>query len=225
MKPSARVALLVAALTMADFAVATAEAGMITWHWAGTVTGYSGVDFGPTLDAVVPLGTPVDLFMTLDPDALPLNTASCLHGTATASLQFLGRSYTNGGYVWEDAMGFGPGICAPSFNYVGVNHVEIVVPSWGFDGPALPDGWIPFAQTLDGVWWGGDLTNLQPTSISSQLPAFYRPRESFPQRLIANLQAVQDVQPSPVPEPATMTLVGVGLAFAARRRWRRQRVD
>src|SRR4030095_15023092 len=91
-----------------------AAAGMITWHWVGAVTGYSGVPAGLTLDMVVPLGTPVDVIVSLAPDAPPLNSAICLQGTASATLQVLGRTYTNGGFVWEDAMGFGPGACAPS---------------------------------------------------------------------------------------------------------------
>ena len=218
MKHRARLVLMVAALAAAPFGVASAEAGMITWHWAGIVTGFSGAPAGPTLDSVVPLGTPVDLFMTLDPDAPPLNAATCLQGTAIASLQFLGRSYTNEGYVWEDGMGFGGGFCSPS-----MNQVEVVVPSWGSGGPALPDGWIPFARNLDGVWWGGDLTDVQPTFIGSQLPSFYIPDASYPQRFFANFQAVPNSQTAPVPEPATMTMVGIGLALAAHRRLRRQR--
>ena len=202
--------------------VSRAEAGTITWHWAGPVTGYifpfdcpPGADCGPRLETVVPLGTPIDVFVTLDP-ATPPN-ANCLAGTASASLQVLGRTYTNTGYVWVDAMGFGPGICAPGFD-----HVEIVVPSWGFGGPALPEGWIPFSPAyLPGLWWGGDLTSVQPTSIGYQFPSFYKPGQSAPQRFTANLQAIPaDVHP--VPEPATLTLFGAGLAaaWAARRRRR-----
>ncbi|MBY0495570.1 MAG: PEP-CTERM sorting domain-containing protein [Cyanobacteria bacterium] len=199
----------------------TAMAGTI-WHWTGFVTGHTSVPAGLTLDSVVPIGTPVDVIVSLAPDAPALNPAICLQGMASATMRVLGRSYTNTGYVWEDAMGFGPGTCAPS-----LDNVEIVVPSWGSGGPALPDGWIPLGSDgsyLPGMWWGGDLADGQPAFISAQFPLFHRPGESWPQRFRANLQAVSDVeQPTPVPEPATMTMVGVGLALAARTRLRRHR--
>jgi hypothetical protein len=201
--------------------VSKAEAATIIWHWAGPVTGYSS-SFGcnpgfdcPTLDTVVPLGTNVDVFVSLDP-ATPPN-ANCLAGTASASLQVLGRTYTNTGFVWVDALGFGGGICSQNFD-----HVEIVVPSWGFGGPALPDGWVPFtslSEFFPGLWWGGDLTSVQPTSISSQFPHFHKPGQSHPQRFTANLQAVP-ADLHPVPEPTTWLLLSTGLAAAA---WRRRR--
>jgi hypothetical protein len=218
MKHGARLVLLVAALTTAEFGAATAEAGMITWHWAGPVTGYVGDGFGgPTLDAVVPLGTPVDVIVSFDPGAPYLNPATCLQGMSSASLQVLGRTYTNQGYVWVDAMGLGPGVCAPS-----LDHVEIVVPSWGSGGPALPDGWVPISfgeNFFPALWWGGDLTSVQPTFVDSQFPKFYRPGQSTPQRFTANLQAVPN-QAVPVPEPSTMLLLSTGLSLAA---WRRRR--
>ena len=195
------------------FGVARAEAEIITWHWAGAVTGYIGVTgIGlPTLDTAVPLGTPVDVFVTLDPEASFLNPAICLQGMASTSLQVLGRTYTSEGHVWVDASGFGGGLCSP-----GSNRVEIVVPSWGSGGPALPDGWVPFSPAfLPGLWWGGDLTS-QPTFIGSQLPSFWIPEQSLPQRFTANLQAVQDLQP--VPEPSTWLLLGSVLSAAAARR-------
>ena len=199
---------------------ASTEAGTI-WHWSGPVTGYTDPRGGASLDSIIPLGTRVDVIVSLTPDAPAMNPAICLQGTASASLQVLGRAYTNDGFVWQDAMGFGPGLCAPS-----LDNVEIVVPSWGTGGPAMPDGWIPFGidfSYLPGLWWGGSLADGQPRFISGQFPLFYRPGESVPQRFTASLQAVVPVQPSPVPEPATMTMVGVGLALAARRRFRRQR--
>ena len=205
--------------------VSRAEAGMITWHWAGPVTGHSfvfgcapGSDCGPRLDTVVPLGTPIDVFLSLDPLRPPPNSQSpCYRGTATASLQVLGRTYTSTAHVWDEAHGFGPGICVPGFDVV-----EMVVPFWGSGGPALPEGWVPFfLPELSGLWWGGDLTMVQPPSISSQFPAFYRPGQSSPQLFRANLQAVP-ADMHPVPEPATLTLFGAGLAaaWAARRRRR-----
>jgi hypothetical protein len=217
---------LVILLGLSLFGVSRAEAGMITWHWAGPVTGYSGESCNPgfdcpTLDTVVPLGTNVDVFVTLDP-AVPIPTyptsSNCLWGTGSASLQVVGRTYTNQAFIWVDAFGFGGGICAP-----GSDRVEIVVPLWGSGGPALPDGWVPFINLggmfFPGLWWGGDLTTAQPANISSQFFAFRIPDQSLPQRFIANLQAVP-ADLTPVPEPATITLFGAGLAaaWAARRR-------
>lgn len=201
-----------------------AEAGVITWHWAGPVTGYAftsvcapGEDCGPRLDTVVPLGTNIDVFVSLDPDAPP--NANCFAGNASASLQVRGRTYANTGFVWVDGMGFGPGICSQN-----LDHVEVVVPVWGSGGPALPDGWVPFVSLGDfmpGVWWGGDPADGQPMSIASQMPLFWQPGQSRPQRFTANLQAVPANMHS-VPEPATLTLFGAGLAagWAARRRRR-----
>ena len=216
MKSCTKLVLLVAALTTVELGVSTAEAGMITWHWAGPVTGYSGNAFGgPTLDEVVPLGTPVDVFVTLDPDAPYLNPRTCLQGMASSSLQVLGRTYTNQGFVWVDGLGFGPGICSSSFD-----QVEIVVPSWGSGGPAIPGGWVPFSLGFfPGLWWSGDLTSVQPTFIGSQFPAFHRDMQAAPQRFTANLQAVP-ADLHPVPEPTTWLLLSTGLAAAA---WRRRR--
>lgn len=208
-------------LVVALLAVPTTAAAGTIWHWTGFVTGHTDPRGGLSLDTVVPLGTPVDVILSLAPDAPYLNPSICLQGTASATLQVLGRSYTNGGYVWEDAMGFGPGVCAPSFD-----NVEIVVPAWGTGGPALPDGWVPFGidfNFLPGMWWGGSLSDGQPPFISTQLPLFYRPGQSFPQRFTASLQAVPAVQPIPAPEPGTMTMVGIGLALALRKRLRGQR--
>jgi hypothetical protein len=214
MKHTLKLMMLVAVLTTAELGAARAEAATITWHWAGPVTGHIGPTFGgPSLSTVVPLGTTVDVFVSLDPDAPYLNPATCLQGRASASLQVLGRTYTNLGYVWVDATGFGGGTCAP-----GSDRVEIVVPSWGSGGPALPDGWVPFSlDSLPGLWWGGDLTGIQPPFISSGFPTFRRPGESTPQRFTANLQAVQNVQ---APEPSTLFLLTTGLSLAA---WRRRR--
>ncbi len=214
--------MLVVALTMAELGVARADAAPITWHWAGPVTGYvcaggSNCSIGSTLDTVVPLGTTVDVFLSFDPvvPTHPNPSLPCLWGTASASLQVVGRTYTSTGFVWDEAHGFGPGVCVPGFNVV-----EIVVPVWGFDGPALPGGWVPFhIAFLPGLWWDGDLTSIQPTSISSQFPEFRLPGQSAPQRFTVNLQAVPaDLQP--VPEPTTWLLLSTGLAAAA---WRRRR--
>lgn len=225
MKHTARLIVLVAALTTAQVGVARAEAEMITWHWAGPVTGYSfgftcapGSDCGSALETVVPLGTTIDVFVSLDPDFPPPNLLSpCYRGTASVSLQVLGRTYAGTGHVWDEGHGFGPGACVPGYDVI-----EIVAPSWGSGGPALPDGWVPFTNFGDffpGLWWGGDLTNVQPNSISSQLPKFYQPRQSHPQRFTANLQAVPADLHS-VPEPTTWLLLGTGLAAAA---WRQRR--
>jgi hypothetical protein len=199
--------------------VATAEATPITWHWAGPVTGYRCMSGGPcdaTLDTIVPLGTTVDVFLSLDPDVptYPNSSLNCLWGYASTSLQVLGRTYTSRGFVWDEAYGFGPGICVPGYDVI-----EVVVPSWGSSPAdlALPGGWVPFSGSsyLPGLWWGGDLTSVQPMSVSSQFPYFYQPRQSIPQRFTANLQA-QAV----VPEPSTWLLLSTGLSVAA---WMRRR--
>jgi hypothetical protein len=171
---------------------------------------------GATLDTVVPLGTSIDVFVSLDPDRPPPNPQSpCYRGTASASLHVLGRTYTYTGFVWDEGHGFGPGVCVP-----GYDAVEIVVPTWGSGGLALPGGWVPFTSNfLPGLWWGGDLTSVQPTSISSQFPSFYLPGQSVPQGFTANLQAVP-ADLHPVPEPTTWLLLSTGLAAAA---WRRRR--
>ena len=204
--------------------VSSAEAGtMTTWHWAGPVTGYQfalhcppGEDCGPRLESVVPLGTNVDVIVSLDPAAAP--NANCLAGTAAATLQVLGRTYTRTGFVWVDGMGFGPGVCAP-----GSNRVEVVVPGWGSSGPELPDGWVtapPIGDSFPGLWWGGDLADGQPISIGHQFPFFWQPFASRRQAFIADLQAVPATVHS-VPEPATMLLFGAGLATLAARKYRR----
>ena len=223
MKPVARLFILLVVLTTAELGVRNAEAATITWHWAGSVTGYAfafpcapGSDCGPALETVVPLGTTVDVFVSLDPGLPSPNPSSpCFRGTASASLQVLGRTYTSTGFVWDEGFGFGPGVCVPGYNVI-----EIVVPGWGSGGPALPEGWAPFSPTfLPGLWWGGDLTNDQPMFINSQLPAFWQPGQSIPQRFTANLQAVTNVHA--VPEPSTWLLLSTGLSAAAW--WRRRR--
>lgn len=194
--------------------VARAEAAPITWHWAGPVTGYAcmfGYDCPITLDTSVPLSTQVSVSVTFASDfpTYPNALNPCLMGVASTSLQVLGRTYTSQGYVWEDASGFGGGVCM-----AGVDWVEIVVPSWGAGGPALPDGWVPFNQSyLPGLYWSGDLTGVQPAFIGSQLPTFYRPfGQDSPQRFTADLQAV------PVPEPSTWLLLSTVLSAAGARR-------
>ena len=204
--------------------VVRADAAIITWHWAGPVTGYDCLFGGScgtiTLDTVVPLGTPVDVFVTIDPAAPthPSPAIPCLWGNAGVTMSVLGQSYSGNGFVWVDGHGFGPGTCHP-----GENSVEIVVPSWGSGGPALPGGWTPFVDPsyLAGLWWGADdLTSVQPFSIASQLPAFYKGLGTGdftnPQKFNVNLQAV--------PEPGTWLLLTTGLAAAWRRRVGRGRL-
>jgi hypothetical protein len=200
----------------------SASAAPITWHWDGPVTGYScATGFLPcapfALESVVPLGTPVDVFVSFDPDVPPANPSlPCLKGQASMSLQVLGRTYTTQGFVWEDAQGFGPGVCVPDYG-----NVEFVAPVWGYGGPALPDGWVPIqGNFLPGLYWSGDLASGQPASIFSQFPAFELPRQAPEQRfVVANLQAV--------PEPSTWLLLGSALsaAAAARRGFKRQSLD
>ena len=205
--------------------IRTADAGTILWHWTGPVTGYSnmfhcepGTNCGLSLSEVVPLGTTIDVSVSINLPLVPPNPQiPCYRGTASTSLQVLGRTYNGNGHVWDEGWGFGPGLCQPGYDVI-----EIVAPSWGSGGPALPDGWIPFISFdsfLPGMWWEGDLTNVQPSSISSQFLMFYKPGLSRPQRFTADtLQSVPaDIQP--VPEPTTLLLFGTGLAAAA---WRRR---
>lgn len=213
MRLTIKLIMFVAALAAAELGVARAEASTITWHWAGPVTGQHGDTLGgPSINTVVPLGTTVDVFVSFDSafPTYPNPIIPCLLGTASVSLQVLGRTYTGRGYVWDEAYGFGPGICVPGFDVA-----EIVVPGWGYGGPALPDGWVPsgYYGYLPGLWWDGDFTMVQPTSISSQFPSFYRPMESTSQRLIADLRPIP--VPVPVPEPATWLLLSTGLSAAA----------
>ena len=212
------------------FVASRADATPIQWLWSGPVTGYQCMFGEPCtndLNTVVPLGTTVNLSLSFNFD--PLGPAlpnpgpfppPCLKGTASVGLQVAGQSYTSTGFVWEEAHGFGPGTCVPGYNFV-----EVVVPGWASDGPALSGSWIPFpASGLDGFWWGGHLIDGQPNSISTQFPAFYRPLQSNPQRFIAKLQAVQDPSLVPVPEPATWFLLSTGLsAIAGRRMFKRRR--
>jgi hypothetical protein len=200
--------------------VVRADAATIAWHWAGPVNGYICLQTGACtterLDTVVPLGTPVDVFVTFDPASPthPNPAIPCLWGNGDVSMQVLGQSYLGLGFVWVDGHGFGPGTCHP-----GENSVEIVVPSWGEGGQApLPGGWAPFGSNngayLAGLFWGADdLTSVQPFSIASQLPFFFRGlgtgNPSFPERFTVNLQAVPDV-----PEPATWLLLSTGLSAA-----------
>jgi hypothetical protein len=164
----------------------------------------------------VPLGTQIDVRFSFNPTLAPPNPQlPCLRGTASTSLQVLGRTYTSTGFVWDEGHGFGPGVCVPGYDVI-----EIVVPSWGSGGPPLPDGWEPFSPFfLPGLWWSGDLTDGQPDSINSQLPSFWLPVQSRPQGFLADLRAVPaDIQP--VPEPATLTMFALGLAAVAARKRR-----
>ena len=95
---------------------------MITWHWAGPVTGHSPVSPGlPRLDSVVPLGTRVDVVVTFDSMPSNLNpSAPCLWGIGSASLEVLGQTYTGQNHVWVDGMGFGTWRVQQS--YAGINY-------------------------------------------------------------------------------------------------------
>lgn len=199
--------------------VTRADAATITWHFAGPVTGYSCMSPNCmpgdiAIDAVVPLGTTVDVFVTIDPYAptYPVDFLPCLWGYSTVTLQVLGQTTTSQAYVWEDAKGFA-GNCGNQFE-----TVEMVAPSWGSSPPgfSLPDGWQYFPMLgeayFPGLWWSGHVDDGQPAHIGSQLPAFKRP-ENRPQRFLVELYAV--------PEPSTWLLVGTVLSAAAvRRRFR-----
>jgi hypothetical protein len=205
--------------------VSTAEAATLVWHWNGLVTGHvisfcsTEPDCGPRLSSVVPVGTPIDVFLTIDPDQRGTGPSGpCYRGAAATSLQVLGRTYSGTAHVWDEAFGFGPGVCVPGYDVI-----EIVAPSWGFGGPELADGWVPFISFFDsffpGFWWDGDLTHVQPATISSQFPKFFKPGQSSPQRFTATLHAVPTDMHT-APEPTTWVLFGTGLAAAA---WRRRR--
>ena len=214
----------IAVLCLFVFVATNAHAAPLTWFWSGPVNGYvcDSEPCGTALATVVPLGSTVNVSMTFNFDplapALPNPALPCLKGTASVSMGVAGTTYTSGGYVWDGGLGFGPGTCSPTYN-----QVEVVVPSWVSGGPTLGGSWIPFPAGLDGLWWPGPLTNVQPNSISSQLPRFYVPFQSAPQRFTAQLQAVQDPSLPPVPEPSTLFLMSTGLsAFAGRRMFTRR---
>jgi hypothetical protein len=197
------------------FGAARAEAAPITWQWAAPVTGY-GCPSGPCeIAAVVPLGTAITVSLTLDPVAptYPNPLAPCYWGDASASLNVMGLTYTSQAFIFIDAYGFA-GNCAPPGTF---DWVEVVVPSWGTSpaGQALPGGWFPAsAGYYPGLWWLGDLTSIQPTTVFSQFPSFRTGTSVPPETFMANLQ--------PVPEPSTWLLLSTVLSAAgAKRRFKR----
>ena len=202
----------------------TAQATTIVWEWTGSVTGYTfsspcapGSNCGNTIDSIVPVGTAIGVSVSFNlAQPLPNPQTPCYRGTASTSLHVLGRTYTGLGHVWDEAWGFGPGVCVS-----GYDMIEVVVPGWGNNGPALPEGWIPLFDFdyFPGLWWGGDLTMVQPKQIFSQLPKFYQPGQARPQRFTASLHAPPEDM-STAPEPTTWLLFSTGLAAAA---WRRRR--
>jgi hypothetical protein len=142
----------------------------------------------------------VNVFVTFDLAGPPNPSIPCLLALTTATLEIAGVSYVHGGYLFENAFGFGSAQCDP-----GSNRVEVVVPFWFEGGPQLPNGWTPFGgNPLPGLFWPGPLTMNPDKPIGSSFGYFSAPGHS-PQRFTANLV--------PVPEPSTVALLGIGTAL------------
>lgn len=196
-----------------------------TWHFAGGVSGYqcgfSGNCSVESFAAAVPLGTMVDLYLTLDLDAPESSTCPGYYGEGSAVMQLLGQSFSSGSFIWVDAYGFGGG--CRSAGSPGSGDVEII---FFPGGPDSLSGWRPTSSTrIPGVYWptaGQTLPQTAPNYLFLQTPMFVSPPDS-PFQIMTFTAPMALV---PVPEPTTIALFGIGLVgvWRGRRRLAEQRI-
>lgn len=196
-----------------------------TWHFAGGVSGYQ-CGLPPncaveTFAAAVPLGTMVDLYLTLDLDAPESSTCPGYYGQGSAVMQLLDQRFSSGSFIWVDAYGFGGG--CRSAGSPGSGDVEII---FFAGGPGSLGGWRPTSSTprIPGVYWptaGQTLPQTAPGHLTLQTPMFVSPPDS-PFQIMTFTAPMALV---PVPEPTTMALFGIGLVgvWRGRRDWMNRR--
>ena len=182
-----------------------------TWHFAGGVSGYQcGFPLNCSVEpfaAAVPLGTIVDLYLTLDLEAPESSTCPGYYGEGSAVMQLLDQRFSSTSFIWVDAYGFGGG--CRSAGSPGSGDVEII---FFPGGPGSLDGWRPTSGTsrIPGVYWsttGQTLPQTAPGHLTLQTPMFVSPPDS-PFQIMTFTAPMTLV---PVPEPATMALIGIGL--------------
>jgi len=197
----------------------------VTWEWEGTVSAYfcaNGVSC-PTqgaLSQTVPVGTTVDVFLTIDPSAptFPVPQLPCEWGHA-ASLSFgvLGQTYTNSDVLVFINQASNMGNCTPAGSLT-----EIIALDWGAgpSAPLLPNGWSDAGANgslvyIPGIEWTGPLTTTPPNRINARFPFFRNSQFSTEAFESFDLTLVQ------TPEPSSVVLTISGLAaFLRTRRYR-----
>ena len=201
-------------LSGALFVCAAAHAGAtpITLSFGGPVVGFDCLGppcSSPSISTAVPIGTWVDLFLTLDPAAPEDPSIPCKYGQATATLVVLGLPYTGVGDVWIGADVFASGPCVP-----GSNLLQIVLPGWGTGGPALPGGWLPIDAGLRGLQSSSLNDLMNAGKIDKQFPPVYVFGDGRPMP-VPTLQERQFYLAllAGVPEPGSIVLVATGLAL------------